>query len=158
MSFDSLQLRTALGRFATGVCIITAHSRTGEAFGLTANSFSSLSLMPPLVLWSLQKASDTMDDFAAATQYCVNVLSQEQRALSIRFAQKGEHALEASMFSLGKSGLPVLHGALASFECAVDARHDGGDHVIIVGRVIELCARAGGRALVFYEGGYRELR
>lgn len=158
MSFDSLQLRAALGRFATGVCVITAHTRSGAPFGVTVNSFSSLSLTPPLVLWSLQKNSDTLDDFRAATHYCANVLALEQRALSGQFARKGDHALEPGMFTIGRTGLPVLTGALASFECEIDARHDGGDHVILVGRVLELHARAGGKALVFYEGGYGELR
>ena len=126
MSFDSLQLRNALGRFATGVCVITASPEGHAPFGMTVNSFSSLSLTPPLVLWSLQKNSDTMEAFRVARQYCVNILSQEQKALSGRYAKKGDHALRAEEFTIGESGLPVLRHSLASFECDMDARHDGG--------------------------------
>jgi flavin reductase (DIM6/NTAB) family NADH-FMN oxidoreductase RutF len=157
MSFDSLQFRSALGRFATGVCVITANPAGHAPFGLTVNSFSSLSLTPPLVLWSLQKSSDTMDAFRIATQYCVNILSQEQRGLSGRFAKKGEHALRPDEYTIGETGLPVLKHCLATFECDVDARHDGGDHIILVGKVRGMSVVAGGRPLVFYEGGYREL-
>jgi len=157
MSFDSLQFRNALGRFATGVCVITANPPGHTPFGLTVNSFSSLSLTPPLVLWSLQKTSDTMDAFAAATHYCVNILAQDQRALSGRFAKKGEHALAEDDAIAGPSGLPVLKGCLASFECEIDARHDGGDHIILVGRVLEMQVSEGGRPLVYFEGGYREI-
>lgn len=158
MSFDSLQLRNALGRFATGVCVITAAPRGHKPFGLTVNSFSSLSLTPPLVLWSLQKTSDTMDAFRVSSHYCVNILAYEQRSLSTRFARKGEHALKQSEYFDGKTGLPVLHGALASFECEMDARHDGGDHIILVGRVLEMHVQSGGHALLFYEGAYREMK
>jgi flavin reductase (DIM6/NTAB) family NADH-FMN oxidoreductase RutF len=157
MSFDSLQFRNALGRFATGVCVITANPEGHAPFGMTVNSFSSLSLTPPLVLWSLQKNSDTMEAFRAAKHYCANILSQEQKALSGRYAKKGDHALRDEDFTIGESGLPVLTHALASFECAMDARHDGGDHIILVGRVTHMSVSTGGRPLVFYEGGYREL-
>jgi flavin reductase (DIM6/NTAB) family NADH-FMN oxidoreductase RutF len=138
--------------------VITADPPGHRPFGLTVNSFASLSLAPPLVLWSLQKTSDTTDAFRVATQYCVNVLSQEQQPLSARFARKGEHALHDGEYHRGKTGLPVLHGVLCCFECEIDARHDGGDHIILVGRVLGLHVVAGGRALVFYEGGYHELK
>ena len=157
MSFDSLQFRNALGRFATGVCVITANPAGHAPFGMTVNSFSSLSLTPPLVLWSLQKNSDTMEAFRVARQYCVNILSQEQKALSGRFAKKGDHTLGANDYTIGESGLPALRPCLASFECDMDARHDGGDHVILVGRVTHMSVSTGGRPLMFYEGGYREL-
>ena len=158
MSFDNLQFRNALGRFVTGVCVITANPEGHAPFGLTVNSFASLSLTPPLVLWSLQKTSDTMDAFRVARRYCVNVLSSEQQAMSARFARKGEHSLHADQYFEGVTGLPVLLGCLAAFECDIEARHDGGDHIILVGRVLELQARPGGRGLLFYEGGYREIR
>jgi flavin reductase (DIM6/NTAB) family NADH-FMN oxidoreductase RutF len=124
---------------------------------VTVNSFSSLSLTPPLVLWSLQKNSDTMDAFRVAQQFCVNVLGQEQRALSAHFAKKGDHALRPDEFTTGETGMPVLKHCLASSECDVDARHDGGDHIIFIGRVAAMTVASGGRPLVFYEGGYREL-
>lgn len=157
MSLDSLQFRRALGRFATGVCVITAHPAGYRPFGVTVNSFSSLSLDPPLVLWSLQKSSDTMDAFAVATQYCVNVLAEGQQALSGRFAKKGEHDLDPAEYRSGETGLPVLHGTLAAFECTIDARHDGGDHVILVGRVEAMHYPEPGRPLLYFDGGYRQL-
>lgn len=157
MSFDSLQFRRALGRFATGVCVITANPPGHRPFGLTVNSFASLSLTPPLVLWSLQKTSDTMDAFTAATQYCVNVLAEDQQALSGRFAKKGEHDLQDGDYLTGETGLPVLKGALVSFECAIDARHDGGDHVILVGEVRAMTAGEPGRPLLYFDGGYRQI-
>jgi flavin reductase (DIM6/NTAB) family NADH-FMN oxidoreductase RutF len=156
--FDNLQFRQALGRFATGVCVITANPPGFGPFGLTVNSFASLSLAPPLVLWSLQKTSETMDAFHAATHYCVNVLEAGQQALSTRFARKSEHAMQEGEYVLGNTGLPVLPGTLAALECAIDARHDGGDHIILVGLVRELRVAPGGRPLLFYEGGYREVR
>lgn len=158
MSFDSLQFRNALGRFATGICVITANPEGHKPFGLTVNSFASLSLAPPLVLWSLQKSSDTMEAFRVATQYCVNVLTSEQQSLSAKFAKKGEHTLESSHYTTGKTGLPVLRNCLANFECDITARHDGGDHVILVGQVRELEVQSGGRPLLYYEGGYREIK
>lgn len=97
MSFDDLQFRQALGRFATGVCVITANPEGHVPFGLTVNSFASLSLTPPLVLWSLQKTSDTMDAFRAAKRYCANVLSSDQRAMS------GAFPARASMRSMAIS-------------------------------------------------------
>jgi flavin reductase (DIM6/NTAB) family NADH-FMN oxidoreductase RutF len=158
VTFDSLQFRRALGRFATGVCVITANPPGYRPFGLTVNSFASLSLTPPLVLWSLQKSSDTMEAFGVATQYCVNVLAAQQQALSGRFARKAQHELADEDFVSGDAGLPVLNGALASFECDIDARHDGGDHVILVGRVLAMRASPEGLPLCYYDGGYRELR
>ncbi len=157
MSFDSQQFRRALGRFATGVCVITANPLGHKPFGVTVNSFSSLSLTPPLVLWSLQKTSDTMDAFATATSYCANVLAEDQQALSGRFAKKGDHALEDADYRTGDAGLPVLHGALASFECEIDARHDGGDHIILVGKVVAMHAGEPGKPLLYFDGGYRQI-
>ena len=157
MSFDSQQFRRALGRFATGVSVITANPPGYAPFGVTVNSFSSLSLTPPLVLWSLQKNSDTMDAFAIANGYCVNVLAEDQQELSGRFARKGNHDLAEAEFTVGESGLPVLNGVLASFECEIDARHDGGDHIILIGRVVAMRAGEPGRPLLYFDGGYRQL-
>ena len=135
MGFDSLQFRQALGRFATGVCVITANPPGHAPFGLTVNSFASLSLAPPLVLWSLQKDSDTAEAFRAARSYCVNILAQGQRARAERFARKGAHALQPGEYTPGSGGLPLLADVLATLACDIEARHDGGDHTILVGRV-----------------------
>ena len=157
MSFDGRELRNALGRFATGVCLITTVTEDGEPLALTANSFSSVSLAPPLVLWNLQNNSDVYAHFATPNYFAINVLSLEQQALSNQYAKKGEHTLAPDHFSPGKFGAPIIRDALVSFDCELEATHEGGDHLIIVGRVHEMLSRADGEPLVFYSGGYREL-
>ena len=157
MSFDSREYRDALGRFATGVCVITADPEGYQPFGMTVNSFASVSLEPPLLLWSLQKNSEMLDAFDKTRYFAVNVLAKEQQALSDQYAKKGDHVLDAGHFRIGASSCPVLRDVLVSFECVVEARHDGGDHIIIVGRVMEMQERPNGEPLLFYRGGYREL-
>ncbi len=157
MSFDGRELRNALGRFATGVCIITAVTRDQRAVGMTANSFSSVSLDPPLVLWNLQSGSEVYEAFATPETFAVNVLTREQEALSSQYARKGDHLLDPAHFRLGSNGAPLIRDALVSFECALEATHEGGDHLIIVGRVLDMLARPDGEPLLFYAGAYREL-
>ncbi len=157
MSFDGRELRNALGRFATGVCVITAVSESQQALGMTANSFSSVSLDPPLVLWSLQNNSDVYGVFARCRHFAINVLSTEQQAHSNEYARKGQHELAAAHYRLGQYGAPIIRDALVSFECDLHATHDGGDHLIIVGRVRQMHQRPSGEPLLFYCGGYREL-
>lgn len=158
MSFTSRELRDALGQFATGVCVITANPPGETPFGMTVNSFASVSLEPPLVLWSLQKDSECVPSFANAKQFAVNILRQDQQAVSNRYAKKGEHDLEAGTFRQGSSGCVVLQESLACFECEIDARHDGGDHIIIIGRVLEMDNSPTGKPLLFHAGKYGELR
>lgn len=158
MSLDGRELRNALGRFATGVCVISAISEDGKAMGMTANSFSSVSLDPPLILWSLQNNSDVYDIFAGPKHYAINILSTEQQAQSNQYAKKGQHELSESDYRLGKYGAPVFRHALVTFECELEATHEGGDHLIIVGRVREMHERPSGEPLLFYCGRYRELR
>ncbi|TGD75254.1 flavin reductase [Mangrovimicrobium sediminis] len=157
MDIDPRDLRNALGRFATGVCVITTVSREGEPLGLTANSFASVSLEPPLVLWSLQNNSEVYDAFASPRYYAINVLASEHMALSNRYAKKGDHRLDPAHIRFGRHGAPVLRDALVSFECELHATHDGGDHVIIVGRIRDMLTRPTGEPLLFYCGAYREL-
>ncbi|MFT4521074.1 MAG: flavin reductase (DIM6/NTAB) family NADH-FMN oxidoreductase RutF [Halioglobus sp.] len=157
MSIDGRELRDALGRFATGVCVITAVSKDNQAVGMTANSFSSVSLDPPLVLWSLQNNSDVYDTFAGPKHFAINVLSSEQQDHSNQYAKKGQHELDPEHFSAGTHGSPIMHNALVSFECELEATHQGGDHLIIVGRVKEMQGRTDGEPLLFYSGGYRQL-
>ncbi len=158
MSIDSRALRNALGQFATGVTVITAQPAGGAPFGMTVNSFSALSLDPPLVLWSLQKNSDCAGNFARCTHYTVNVLQHDQVAVSNAYAKKGEHDLRPGDFRIGRSGAPVLKGCMANFECRIEARHDGGDHLILVGRVLEMQVLPERKPLVFFAGRYRELK
>lgn len=157
MSFDGRELRNAMGRFATGVCLITTATEEGVAMALTANSFSSVSLDPPLVLWNLQDNSDVYDNFATPRHFAINVLGREQQDLSNQYARKGQHEIDAAHFYAGKFGAPIIHDALVSFECELEATYPGGDHLIIVGRIVDMAERPSGEPLVFYAGGYRQL-
>lgn len=158
MELDGRELRNALGRFATGVCLITAVTDEGEPLALTANSFSSVSLDPPLVLWNLQNNSEVFAVYSGAKHYAINVLAGNQQELSSRYARKGDHVLDPEHFTLGENGgAPIITDALVSFECTLDATHPGGDHLIIVGRVDAMNVRPEGEPLVFYSGAYRAL-
>ncbi len=148
-------LRNALGCFATGVCVVTTEGQGGP-IGLTINSFASVSLDPPLVLWSLDRGSDTMPDFDAAERFCINVLPDDMKAESQRLSRKGDHRLSPDELVAG-TGYRVLRRALAHFACDVEARHDGGDHVIFVGRVRDFAYRDHGHPLLYYRGRYRGL-
>ncbi|WP_273034463.1 flavin reductase family protein [Spongiibacter tropicus] len=158
MSFDPRTFRNALGQFTTGVCVITASPKGYEPFGMTVNSFASVSLDPALVLWSLRNDSECYAAFEAADGFAVNVLTQEQAALSNQYSKKDAHQLSKDHYRIGKSGLPVLRGALTSFECDIWQRYDGGDHLILVGKVTEMDLSPTGKPLVFQGGAYRELR
>jgi flavin reductase (DIM6/NTAB) family NADH-FMN oxidoreductase RutF len=157
MEFDSRAFRNALGRFATGVCLITVVDEKGGALALTANSFSSVSLEPPLVLWSLQNNSEVYDAFSRPRYFAINVLTAGQLEHSNRYAKKGDHQLAAEHYSAGRFGAPIIENALASFECELEVTHEGGDHLIIVGRVLDMQQSDDGDPLLFYCGSYREL-
>ena len=157
MSIEGRELRNALGRFATGVCLITVMTEDKSAVALTANSFSSVSLDPPLVLWCLQNNSEVYQLFAQPRYYAISVLSAEQEEHSSRYARKGDHQLDPDHFIPGKHGSPIIRDCLVSFECELEATHEGGDHLIIVGRVRDMQARASGNPLLFYAGAYGKL-
>ena len=149
----ALRLREALGNFVTGVTVIT--TRNGdELHGLTANSFSSVSLDPPLVLFSLSCTADCFDAFASADYFAVNVLRSDQKALSNRFATKDIDKWTGVGWRPGPGGCPLLDGAIATFECRVTARHDGGDHVIYVGEVLAFAHGGDDEPLAFFRGRY----
>ncbi len=147
-------LRAALGRFATGVTIITCRDAAGAPVGLTANSFASLSLDPPLVLWSLRKASGSLAAFEAAPHFAINVLAETQVDLSRRFASSVADKFAEGVWADGLGGAPVLAGCTAVFECATATRHDAGDHVLFIGRVLRL-ADLSVAPLLFQGGHYR---
>ncbi len=157
MSFSSREFRDALGCFATGVCVITGQPDDGAPFGMTVNSFASVSLDPPLILWSLQNDSDMFGTFATCKRWAVNILRSDQQALSNRYAVKGDHELATGHFELGSTGIPVMPDTLASFECEEEARHAGGDHVILVARVLEMDHRDSAAPLLFCSGAYAQL-
>jgi flavin reductase (DIM6/NTAB) family NADH-FMN oxidoreductase RutF len=153
-TFDSRQLRDTLGRFTTGVCVVTTHNDQGDPVGLTVNSFAAVSLEPPLVLWSLQLTSDAYQLYADARRYAINVLSMSQQALSDRYAMRGGHILAPEDHEESVSGLPLIADCLGVFECEQEAVHPGGDHIIIVGRVKRIRINRPDRPLLFYGGTY----
>lgn len=155
---DAAEFRRLLGTFPTGVAIITTRTAGGVPVGLTCNSFSSVSLEPPLVLFSLRKASSSLEAFRAAPSFAINILSQEQDALSARFASsKITDKFEGIAWSAGSRGLPLIDDCLASFECRVYASHEAGDHVIFIGEVESMRGGETNEALVFYKGAYMML-
>lgn len=147
------RLRTALGRFATGVTIVTTRESDGAPVGMTVNSFASVSLEPPLVLWSAARSSLRYAHFAEAEAFAIYVLADDQKTLAERFARQG-HGFDGLGYSLNERGVPVLDHALARFECDTEARHDGGDHTIIIGRVTRFESVEQGAPLVFAHGSY----
>jgi len=152
--FDSRQFRAALSQFATGITVITARMPNGHFIGLTASSFNSVSLDPPLVLWSLSNASSTMPLFRGASHYVINVLAANQADIAERFARRIEDRFEGIDYVLSPTGLPILEGVSAWFECHNRSRYPEGDHVIFVGEV-ERCAAQPQAALVFHAGQFR---
>ncbi len=155
-AFDTRALRTALGRFATGVTLITCVDAQGERIGLTANSFSSLSLDPPLVLWSLRQASPSLPAFQAARCFAVNVLGEAQVDLARRVAAQHGDKFADGAWSAGASGAPLLAGCAAVFECETVSHQLAGDHVLFIGRVLQF-SEAPMAPLLFQAGHYRML-
>ena len=152
-AFPPRQFRDALAQFATGVTIICARVAEGRFVGFTANSFNSVSLDPPLVLWSLSRRSSSLPAFEAAERYSVNVLSSAQVDLARRFSRPHSDRFAGVRYRMGWSDAPLLDGCVAWFECRHHARHRAGDHQIFVGEVAT-CARANGRGLVFQHGAF----
>jgi flavin reductase (DIM6/NTAB) family NADH-FMN oxidoreductase RutF len=153
-TFSPREFRAALGMFATGVTIVTARTADGQAIGLTANSFNSVSLTPPLVLWSLARAAASMAVFSAGSHYAINVLAADQMELAERFATRGVDRFGGVAFEEGVGGAPLLHGAAATFECFNRSRYEEGDHVIFVGEVERCAHRIGASPLLFHGGRY----
>lgn len=151
---DDRAFRNALGEFATGVTAVTVMTEKGEPLGITVNSFSSVSLDPPLVLWCLDKKSDTLDVFNACSGFTINVLSAQQQDLSNRLAQQGAHGLDNVATTVGVNGCPSIDQALVSFECKIESRHDAGDHIIMVGRVEAFQCGDTEPPLIYHRGGY----
>lgn len=157
MSFDSRQFRDALGRFATGITVVTMLGKNSMPLGVTVNSFSSLSLEPPLILFSLARKGGHCAEFEQAGQFSVNVLNGHQQELSDRFSSAMDNRFNGIQYTAGENGCPVFEDSLAVFECAAHATHDGGDHVIFVGRVTSMLTNDREKSLIYYKGEYREL-
>lgn len=150
--FSPREFRASLGMFATGVTIVTARTTEGELVGLTASSFNSVSLEPPLVLWSLGRAAGSMAAFSNGLHYAINVLAADQQALAEQFAARGTDRWAGVVFTDGISGAPLLAGAAATFECFNRSQYSEGDHVIFVGEV-ERCAHRADASPLLYHGG-----
>jgi 3-hydroxy-9,10-secoandrosta-1,3,5(10)-triene-9,17-dione monooxygenase reductase component len=150
------ELRRALGRFVTGVTIVTCRDEHGAPVGLTANSFNALSLDPPLVLWSLRESSSTIGAFAGASHFAVNVLAADQVELSRRFARPSSAKFDEGDWTDGQGGAPLLAGCVAVFECRRHSHHAAGDHVLFIGEV-ERIGGAAATPLVYHAGHYRTL-
>lgn len=145
-------MRSALGLFATGVTIITTRAADGTPMGLTANSFNSVSLTPPLVLWSLATKSASLQTFLQAKHYAIHVLSVEQQGIASRFASKVDNRFEGLDVLHGQGGVPLLDGCAAVFECTSRSQYPEGDHVILVGEVIA-CQHDATRSPLLFHGG-----
>jgi flavin reductase (DIM6/NTAB) family NADH-FMN oxidoreductase RutF len=150
---DERHFRNALGRFVTGVTVITTRTAEGTLEGLTANSFSAVSLDPPLVLWSLRKSSTLLKTFEAASHFAVNVLGAWQFALSEHFAKRMPDKFQNVVHAPGVGGCPLLFGALATFECVKEANVASGDHIVFFGRVEKADYREG-EPLIYSAGRY----
>ena len=150
---DPRDFRTALGTFATGVTIITAVAADGKPYGLTCNSFASVSLNPPLVLWSLGMFSQDLSIFQNASHFAVNVLGASQQALAKKFATASEDKFTGVEWTSGLGNAPILADSVANFQCRAVDRYHGGDHVIFLGAV-EAYAYTRQEPLLFARGGY----
>ena len=154
---DPRTLRDALGCFATGVTVVTCFDADGSPFGLTANSFTSVSLDPPLLLVCVHKQAACASALTEVEHFAVNVLQAEQQPASIRFSTRTEDRFGVNDWTRGEFGAPVLRESLCVFECARDAVHDGGDHHILIGRVVKASFDAHLDPLLFFRGRYRRL-
>jgi flavin reductase (DIM6/NTAB) family NADH-FMN oxidoreductase RutF len=153
-AIDSRSLRDVLGYYATGVAVITTRTNAGEHVAVTVNSFSSVSLDPPLILFSLGKKANILAHFKQAQSYAVNVLAHNQESLSNTFARPSSASWETANYSEGENGCALFAGALAQLECSRYAEIEGGDHLTYFGQVTQLHLGEPGAPLLFYRGRY----
>lgn len=154
MPIDKNELRRIMGHFATGVTVITTISNDGTVYGLTANAFMSVSLEPPLLLISVDKKAESYPYFEQSRVFTINILRDDQEGLSRKFAVSGGNKFEGIAYHRGANNVPILEDTLAHIECRLYAAHDGGDHTLYLGEVLEAETREG-KPLLFYRGGYR---
>jgi flavin reductase (DIM6/NTAB) family NADH-FMN oxidoreductase RutF len=158
-AFSDREFRDVLGLFATGVTVVTGISSDGIRLGATISSFSSVSLDPPLVLFSLSRRATAFKAWSGVENFAINILAEDQSAISTRFARAMSDKWDGITPECGASRCPLLQEALASIECSSYQKYDGGDHLIFVGRVDHLVVRnrEGARPLLFFRGKYRQL-
>jgi len=154
---DARTLRDALGCFGTGVTVVTCLGAEGEPAGLTVNSFTSVSLDPPLLLVCLAKKAASAAALIAASHFAVNVLQTGQQPASIRFSTRDEDRFGATPWECGEAGAPILAESLGVFECERHAVHDGGDHHMLIGQVVKASFDASLDPLLYFRGKYRRL-
>ena len=152
-AFSDREFRDALAQFATGVTVICAPESAGRFVGFTANSFNSVSLVPPLVVWSLNRRASNLAAFESAERYVINVLAHDQVELARRFSRPHADRFAGVAYRLGTAGAPLIDGCIAWFECRHQARYRAGDHMLFIG-LVETCARGKGTGLVFHHGHY----
>lgn len=153
---DPAEFRQLMGRFATGVCVLTARTAEGRLQGMTANSLSSVSLVPPLVLVSIDHRAAMHPTLTTCTAFAINILSAGQEAVSRRFANDHEDRFDGVGYQESQRGLVLLDGALAHLEVEREACHEAGDHTLVIGRVVAGTAHDG-RPLCYFRGGYAAL-
>ncbi|MGI9076349.1 MAG: flavin reductase family protein [Gemmatimonadaceae bacterium] len=156
MPFDPAKFRSVVGRFASGVTVLTTRDQSGVDHGMTVSAFCSLSLEPPLVLVCVERIAEMHGVLESASQFAVNILASGQESISRRFAERIKDRFDGIGFGRGVSGAPLLHGTLAHVECTLKKRLNGGDHSIFIGEVVDAEARAD-RPLLYYRGGYAQL-
>jgi flavin reductase (DIM6/NTAB) family NADH-FMN oxidoreductase RutF len=157
MTIDPRELRSAFGSFATGVTVVTSLAADGSLLGITVNSFSSVSLDPPLVSFSVDRGAFSLAAFQAAGCFAINVLSTDQEDISNRFAKASDDKWADVTFDTWETGCPILPGTLASFDCRTWQTYDGGDHVIFVGEVAQMSLNSDLDPLLFFRGRYDRL-
>jgi flavin reductase (DIM6/NTAB) family NADH-FMN oxidoreductase RutF len=151
---DERALRNAFGHFATGVAVVTASAADGLPLGMTITSFNTVSLDPPLILFSIRRASRSITALSNARGYAVNILRSDQMELSGRFARSEGNRWEGVSYKAGLHGAPLLERALMTLECQAEQEHDGGDHVIFLGRLLRVGMADQGDPLLFFRGRY----
>ncbi|HRH74960.1 flavin reductase family protein [Zoogloea sp.] len=149
--------RDTLGMFPTGVTVITARAPGGQPIGLTVSSFNSVSLTPPLIVWSLSGHLPSVRAFENAAVYAINVLAEDQQDISQRFASRSDDKFAGLEYVEGVDGVPLLPGCVAWFQCRQFARHPGGDHVVFIGEVVRFELDQARKPLIFQGGAYRRL-
>lgn len=153
MSIDDRSFRKALSCFASGVTVVTANDGEGKPVGLTVSAFSSLSLTPPLVLFCLDKRTTCLDAFRSGP-FAINILTENQREVSIQFASRKADKFNGLPWEAGKTGAPILKDCLANLECSLHELVEGGDHFIVIGKIEALTQQTGGQPLVYFRGAY----
>ncbi len=154
MSVNIEQFKTVMSRFPTGVCVITCKDNAGNNLGITVNSFNSVSLNPPLILWSINKNTHSADVFTHAENFVVNILADNQSAISNQFASRIEDRFNNIEYHSGINNMPILNGVSAYLQCKKWQVYDGGDHDIIIGEVVDSHTNEDKNSIVYYKGNY----